>query len=462
VRLSPDAALGSARALLITRSALQSRNAIASEPAEFGEAFAGEFTLVLAPDGDAEALERLVSGAGDVESIEWEVAAEPAAEVAPAPEKRPERQVRVDADRLDVLADAVGELAILHARLESSVPEGAADSAMNRMGTLLAELQQATLALRMVPVATMFDRFPRLVRDAARRLGKQIELRMAGGDIELDRALLEEISEPLVHLVRNAVDHGVEEAAVRERQGKPAVATVHLRAVRERGGVRIEVADDGGGIDPTRVLERARTLGLPGASTAEPRNEDLLRIMSEPGFSTADGVSDLSGRGVGLDVVVTKVRSLGGAIELSTRPGVGTTFALRLPITLALTPALRVRVAGGDYAVPLTHLAEVIDLRDHVAVLKDGLETVMLRDASLPLFRMRELLGMSATGTETAAIVAEIGERRAALAVDALVGREPILVRAFDAPAGAHAVFAGAALLGDGRPTLVLDPASVV
>lgn len=454
VRLAPDAPLPSARAMLIARAAIQSGHAASSEPADFGEDFNGEFTLVLAPGGDAEALEQLAVNAADVAALEWEVEAT-AAKARPVG-----RQVRVDANRLDVLADAVGELAILHARMESAAQtDGTASS---RMTTLIRELEQATLALRMVPVGTMFDRFARLVRDAARSLGKPAEFRTEGGDIEVDRAVLEEIGEPLVHLVRNAVDHGIEAPDARERGGKPAVATVWLRAARERGGVRIEVADDGGGIDVQRVLERARSLSLPVAVPAEPRADDLLRIMAEPGFSTTDGVSDLSGRGVGLDAVVTKVRALGGSIELATERGKGTTFTLRLPITLALTPALRVRVAGGDYAVPLTHLAEVIDLREHITERHEGRETVRLRNASLPLVRLRELLGIGSHGDETAAIVAEIGERRAALAVDALVAKEPILVRAFDAPAGAHPLFAGAALLGDGRPALVLDPSLVV
>jgi two-component system chemotaxis sensor kinase CheA len=300
-----------------------------------------------------------------------------------------------------------------------------------------------------------------VVRDAARRTGKDVALEIRGEEIELDRAILNEIGEPLVHLLRNAVDHGIEAAPARKRARKPARGRIVLEAERERSSVRIVLQDDGAGVDRKRVVARAKAAGLlaPEASPDLP-DEELFRLLSSPGFSTAEQVSDVSGRGVGLDTVVSRIRALGGAVEMHSESGRGTRFSLRLPITLALVRALRVRVGGEDYAIPLTHITEAVALtgteREH------GRERVAVREERLPLVRLREVLQVRGPGQETAAVVAELGERRAALAVDELVGHEQILVKSFDPSPGTLPVFSGATLLEDGRPALVLDPLSVM
>jgi two-component system, chemotaxis family, sensor kinase CheA len=301
-----------------------------------------------------------------------------------------------------------------------------------------------------------------MVRDAARALGKEVEFKIEGRDIEIDRTILEEIADPLVHMLRNAIDHGIELPAERYSAGKDPKAALVLRAWRERSSVRIQVQEDGRGINARRILAKAHAKGMQVPTPSDATNEDLLRILAHPGFSTADQVTDVSGRGVGMDVVVGRVRALGGAIDMQTRAGEGTTFTLRLPITLAIAQALRVQVGSEDYAIPLTHVAEAVELDSANIDRNKGKEVLRLRDEVLPLIRLRSVLRSATTGSETAAVVAELGERRTALAVDRLVGREQILVKQFDSATGTLPIFSGVTLLADGRPALVLDPISVV
>ena len=282
-----------------------------------------------------------------------------------------------------------------------------------------------------------------------------------GDDVELDRSILEEINEPLVHILRNAVDHGMGAPAEREAAGKPPRGRIVVRAERERNSVRIVVSDDGRGIMRSRVIEKAKQRGLLSADVTSVNDEELFRLLSHAGFSTADEVSALSGRGVGMDVVVTRVRTLGGATEMHSVEGSGTTLSIRLPITLALAQALRVRVGGEDYAIPLTHVSEAVELNGNYTG-QGGRETLELRSVRMPLVRLRRVLQIDGDGAEQAAVIAEMGDRRAALAVDELVGREQILVKSFDPAAGMLPYFSGATLLANGRPALVLDPLSVI
>jgi two-component system chemotaxis sensor kinase CheA len=359
----------------------------------------------------------------------------------------------------------MGELTVLKSRLDELTNGSVAlEGLVHRLGAVVDELQDSVLTMRMVPVGDVFDRFHRLVRDVARAVGKDIDFRIEGRDIEIDRAILDEMVDPLVHLLRNAVDHGIEGPVGRIEADKPPRGQLVLRALRERSSVLLQIEDDGRGVDAKKVLARARKAGIPVSATAKSITpDDLLRILSHPGFSTADQVTEVSGRGVGMDAVVNRVRALGGAIDVVTLLGHGTTFSIRLPITLAVAQALRVRVAGEDYAIPLTHVAEAV-LLDRGAVQKKGSrELVRVRGGEpMPLVRMRRVLGAKAAGQELAAVVAEVGERRSALAVDELVGREQILVKEFDGAVGTLPIFSGVTLLADGRPALVLDPLSVV
>lgn len=312
----------------------------------------------------------------------------------------------------------------------------------------------------MVPVGEVFHRFPRLVRDTARHGGKEVDFEIEGQGLQADRRVLEEVTDPLIHLLRNAVDHGIESPDDRVAVGKPRRGRLQLRAIGERANLLIEIEDDGRGISREAVTAKAEAMGIE-TSTGPVSDDELLRLMSHPGLSTAGKVTDISGRGVGLDAVVTKIRALGGAVVLQTEEGKGTTFRLQLPASLTLTQALRVRVAGEDYTIPLTHVSEVVALDDtNLRALRGG-EAISLRGRELPLIRLgRVLLGYDEP-SEVAAVVIEVGERSYALAVDELVGREQVVVRGFTEPVGLLPIFSGATLLGDGRPALVLDPTSV-
>jgi two-component system chemotaxis sensor kinase CheA len=473
ISLRHDEPMKMVRALILTRDAVTQGLAERSEPEQFGDEFDGQFALVLKANADEDAVSRLLSAAPEVASFNIIRTRNVAASI-PAPVPAPSGTapaaaggktsfLRVDQRRLDEVADGLGEIAIMHGRLEQLVGDDRTlvGDLVTRMTRLISELQHTVLAMRMVPVGDVFDRFPRMVRDAARALGKEVEFQIEGREIEIDRAILEEIADPLVHLLRNAVDHGIESPAERYGAGKPAKATLVLRAWRDRSSVRIQVEEDGRGVNARKVLAKARAQGLPVPETNEVTNEELLRILSAPGFSTAEQVTDVSGRGVGMDAVVSRIRALGGAIDMQTQFGEGTTFTLRLPVTLAIAQALRVRVGNEDYAIPLTHVAEAVDLDNAAIDRHKGKEVLRLREEVLPLVRLRNVM-QSSPGTESAAVIAELGERRTALAVDALVGREQILVKQFDGAVGTLPIFSGVTLLADGRPALVLDPISVV
>jgi two-component system chemotaxis sensor kinase CheA len=470
VRLRDDAPIKSARALLIMR-ALAGADVLGSDPPSFADDFPGDFYVFFSASADMTAATAAMRAAGDVASVELVELARQAAPTGSVPVSRPRvaperptaRQVRVEGARLDRVAERIGELSVLCGPLLTSpeLPPPVADL-VARLSTVLTELQHDTLALRMVPVRESFERLPRVVRDAARTVGRQVDLVLGGEDVELDRPILEEIGEPLVHLLRNAVDHGIEEPAVRMQAGKPERGRIEVRAERERSSVRITVEDDGGGIQTERVLAKARAAGLvaaDGPSDLSP--EELFQLLSHAGLSTAERVSSLSGRGVGMDVVVSRIRALGGAIEMHSVAGQGTSFSIRLPITLALAQALRVRVGGEEYAIPLTHLAEAVELNGNVSA-EAAREVLQLRGESIPLVRMRRLLEVVAEGEEETAVIADIGGRRAALAFDELVGREQILIKSVDPVTGMLPYFSGATLLADGRPALVLDPLSVL
>ena len=472
ISLRDDEPMKMVRALILTRDAVTQGLAERSEPEQFGDEFDGQFALVLKPNVDEDAVARLLTAAPEVASfnilrtrnVAAAVPAPPPAVAAPAPTTTSKTNfLRVDQRRLDEVADGLGEIAIMHGRLEQLVGDDRTlvGDLVTRMTRLISELQHTVLAMRMVPVGDVFDRFPRMVRDAARALGKDVDFQIEGREIEIDRAILEEIADPLVHLLRNAIDHGIETPAERYGAGKPEKATLILRAWRDRSSVRIQVEEDGRGVNAKRVLAKARAQGLAVPETNEVTNEELLRILSAPGFSTAEQVTDVSGRGVGMDAVVSRVRALGGAIDMQTQFGEGTTFTLRLPVTLAIAQALRVRVGNEDYAIPLTHVAEAVELDNAAIDRHKGKEVLRLREEVLPLVRLRNVM-QSSPGSESAAVIAELGERRTALAVDALVGREQILVKQFDGAVGTLPIFSGVTLLADGRPALVLDPISVV
>jgi len=495
VRVAADAPLRGVRAFLVVQKA-GTLGALGTVTPPIEQLQAGEFgdwfTLQLITDTPRDDVAQALAGVGDIESVEIHAAADvaralhdamteraPAAspmpmasapsDAPPATDARATRRttnVRIELTRLDALMNLIGELVIARGRLTQvagDVNDAALDDVAADAARLITALQSEIVTSRMVPVGQVFDRFPRLVRDAARVLEKQVEFVMEGREIELDRSMLDEIGEPLVHLLRNAVDHGIEQPAARLAAGKQAVGRLTLSAARDRSSVVVSVRDDGRGIDRARVLQRALAIGATDAATTELTDDELFRLVSLPGFSTAERVSDISGRGVGVDAVHGRVRAIGGALEMHSRPGEGTVVTLRLPLTLAIVRALVARVADERYAIPLTHVRETAAVSPEMLATVRGREVLLLRDEVYPVLRLRDAVGLPAGDADaTEAVVVEAGGRRAAVIVDECEGQQEVVVKQFDAVRGALTIFGGATILGDGAPALIVDAASLL
>jgi two-component system chemotaxis sensor kinase CheA len=306
------------------------------------------------------------------------------------------------------------------------------------------------------------------VRDLARDLGKRIRFDLEGEEIELDRSILDEIGDPLLHLIRNAADHGIEAPDVRARAGKPPEGRILLAATRERNSVTLRVSDDGRGIDRAAILAKARREGADTALAAgevEAVSDDhLLRMLARPGFSTAESVSGVSGRGVGVDVAMTRVRQLGGTIEIRSEMGKGTTFLIRVPLTLAIVRALLADAGGERYAVPLAYVAETVEFNPRAVTALRSREALVVREQVIPTVHLRDLVASRglAVPARRPTVILEVGERRTALVVDALLGQQDIVVAPFDAPRGMPPYVGGATILADGAPALVLDAAALL
>ncbi len=368
------------------------------------------------------------------------------------------RQVRVDLERLDALVNDVGELVVARNRLAAIADReigSELEQVSGRISGLVSGLQSGVLRARMAPVDEVFDRFPRMVRDLGRELGKDVQLELQGTEIELDRSVLDGLADPITHLLRNAVDHGLEPGAERVVAGKPREGSIRLRAERARDEVIVTVADDGRGIDRGMVHRRAIDRGLLEREAPMPDATGLLRLLSHPGFTTKTEVSVVSGRGVGIDAVLARVRSLGGRMELKTAPGRGTTFLIHLPVTRAIVRAILVGVGEERYAIPLGLLAEATV---HVAAKGE----VTLRGEAVPTADLRTVVGLGdGLAGRRPVVVVDIGGRRAALLVDTLLGQHDVVVEQLAAPAGLPAWVGGATILPDGAPALILDPAAL-
>lgn len=387
--------------------------------------------------------------------------------------------VRVDIRKLDHLMNVVGELSAVRAafsrlldRLRPKVDHSLASEAQRIARALsrqIAAMQAGVLDIRMVPLSQLFDKVAVVVRQVARDQRKEVRLVVTGADTEVDKRIVEELSDPLMHLVRNAIDHGVEGAEQRAQQGKPAVATVAINAYQKGSSVVIELSDDGRGIDPDALREEAIRRGLVSEqAVSEMSRQELIGLVFVPGFSTAHAVSDLSGRGVGMDVVKTNIARLGGAVDLESEVGVGTKVAITLPITLAIMSALLFELRGRTFALPLAAVREALRLPEQGLRSVEGRPVLTLRGATLPLTRLAELFRLSArpdapeTSHESFVIVVASGQRRLGLCVDRLVGQQDIVIKALGRSLAGVPGISGATNLGDGRLVLVVDAASIV
>ena len=426
------------------------------------EDFDGRFSFHLRTGAEPAVIEAALRSAGDVERVAFDadVSVEAEGPVVAA------RQIRIDLHRLDTMMKLVGELVVARNRMLELMRGG--DSELVELGggisRLVSDLQSQVVAARMTPVSEVFDRFPRLVRDLGRDLGKQIRFEMEGGSIELDRSILDELGDPLLHLIRNAADHGLESAADREAAGKPPEGRILLSAVRERRTVAIRVSDDGRGIDRAAVLAKAKRDGLADPAAEMLTDDLLLRVLARPGFSTARQVSGISGRGVGVEVAFARARALGGSLEAQTETGRGTTFTLRVPLTLAIVRALLAQAGDERYAVPLAYVAETVEFDPQAVTTLRAREAVVVRDRVIPTVHLRDLVAAKADSLppRRPTIILEVGERRTALVVDGLLGQQDIVIEPFDAPRGLPPYLGGATILADGAPALILDAAALV
>jgi two-component system chemotaxis sensor kinase CheA len=376
------------------------------------------------------------------------------------------RTVRVDIERLDNLMNLVSELIIVKNGLETVENNNQnMNEQIEYLERITTNLHDAVMKVRMVPVERVFNRFPRLVRDLARKLNKNLELHMSGEETELDRTVIDEIGDPLVHLIRNACDHGQEMPSERKSRGKSEVGNVYLDAYQDGNNVVIEVADDGNGIDVERVKAKALNNGTISRDQADAMSDqDIVELLFKPSFSTADQISDVSGRGVGLDVVKTKIEALGGDIEVKTKLGKGSTFIIRLPLTLAIIQALMVRLENEKYAIPLNTIQNIEDVKVSDIKYIQNQEVINLRGHVIPIVRLDGLLGIERESTEESmtVVIVNKGDKQAGFVVDGLIGQQEIVIKTLGKYLTNIRLIAGSTILGDGEVALILDVNSLV
>jgi two-component system chemotaxis sensor kinase CheA len=385
--------------------------------------------------------------------------------------------VRVDIRKLDALMNVVGELAIVRGSLARIADRLRAEGQRQLTAELLrlhrsferrlAEMQAGILEVRMVPLGQVFDRLARVVRQIGREMSKEIRLVITGSETEIDKLIVEELSDPLMHMIRNAIDHGIEPSNLRAEVGKPPAGTIALNAYQKGNHVMIEVEDDGRGIDEQAVLEKAVRLGKIAAEDgAELSREEVLALVFLPGVSTREAVSETSGRGVGMDIVKTNIGRLGGIIDVQSEPGIGTKMTITLPITLAIVSALMVHIADQVFAIPLSTVSEALSLENGLSRMLDGREVITLRGATLPLCRLDRVLGLERTKhpppRKSYVVVVSLGNRRLGIVVDHLIGQQDIVIKPLGRSLASVRGFAGATELGDQRVGLVLDAAAIV
>ncbi|MCI1773427.1 chemotaxis protein CheA [Paenibacillus lautus] len=431
---------------------------------------------------DHESLQQMVQeSAATTEAVKPQAApaaaASPEAKSAPAPAKdskaparnagggNPSRTIRVDIERLDVLMNLFSELLIDRVRLEQLASESKNQEltdTVEHMSRVSSDLQNIVLKLRMVPVDTVFNRFPRMVRDLAKTLDKKIDLIITGADTELDRTVIDEIGDPLVHLLRNSADHGVEPVADRIAAGKPETGTVHLRAFHSGNNVFIEIEDDGRGIYRDKILKNALAKGVvTEAEAASMTDDEVNQLLFAPGFSTAEKISDVSGRGVGLDVVKSKIVALGGNVTIYSTPGKGTNFSVQLPLTLSIIAAMLIRMGSEKYAIPLSSIVETGIIKRGQIKNVHGSRMVQFRESLIPVISLSRLFEVpdfdEEQEEETEIVVIRKGDRLAALTIDDFIGQSEIVIKNLGKYLPAIQGVSGATILGDGQVALIID-----
>ncbi|MED5077196.1 chemotaxis protein CheA [Geobacillus stearothermophilus] len=494
VRLRDDCLLKAARVYMVFEQLNEVGEIVkAMPPVEMleEEQFDREFLVTVVSKAPADELQKRLMGISEIDDVkvsmlssnepsaESEKAAAPqqpaameqAAAVqaeAEAPEKQTAKQatktIRVNIERLDMLMNLFEELVVDRGRLEQISRElnhAELTETVERMSRISSDLQTIILNMRMVPVETVFNRFPRMVRQLARELGKKVRLDVIGAETELDRTVIDEIGDPLVHLLRNALDHGIEAPDVRAARGKPEEGTIQLRAYHSGNHVFIEIEDDGAGISREKVLKKAISRGIVSPEAAEHlTDEQVYELIFAPGFSTADHISDISGRGVGLDVVKSTIESLGGTVAVDSRPGQGSLFSIQLPLTLSIISVLLVQIAAETYAIPLSSIMETALIRKEDVFYVHNQPVIDFRGKVVPLVRLKDVFavpGASDDSETVPAVIVRKGEKLAALAVDSFIGQQEVVLKSLGNYLSSVFAISGATILGDGRVALIID-----
>ena len=417
----------------------------------------------LCPGESDQAAPREVIAPGELRTI---AEAEPQAPVErqTGPEAKPSRAraVKVDTEKLDYLVDMVGEMVIAQSmlRYDPAAQTPQLTRNMTQLARITDEVQRTAMSMRMIPLEGLFQRMARLVRDLARKSGKRAQLELSGEEVELDRNIVEELGDPLMHMIRNAMDHGVESPEARIAAGKPPVARIDLKAFHLSGQIVIQVSDDGRGLDRNRILAKARTKGLLAEGATLSENE-AINLIFEPGFSTAEQISDISGRGVGMDVVRKQIQKLRGIIEVQSKPGEGTEFSLRLPLTMAIIDGLLVTVGPERFIVPIFAVKEMLrPTAEMLSTIEGSAEVVLVRNKLLPMVRLHDRFAIQTEVTNPAdgvLVIAEGDGRPFALLVDQVLGKQEVVIKTLGRLFQDVEGVAGGAILGDGRVGLILD-----
>ncbi|MDP9722146.1 MULTISPECIES: chemotaxis protein CheA [Priestia] len=492
VQLERTCLLKAARAYMVFDVLEQAGDVIKSAPTVQDieqEKFESSFIVILVTNESQEKLQASIMEVSEVESVKIaavpvkketkmeelvspEVAAAIQEVTVSAPSKSPveekrqpsnNKTIRVNIDRLDSLMNLFEELVIDRGRLEQISKElnnSELDETVERMSRISGDLQTIILNMRMVPVETVFNRFPRMVRQLSKDLGKQIELQIVGADTELDRTVIDEIGDPLVHLLRNAVDHGIEMPQARLENGKNEKGTIRLKAYHSGNHVFIDLEDDGAGINREKVLQKALDREIIDGKTAETlTDKQVYELIFASGFSTAEQISDVSGRGVGLDVVKNTIESLGGSVTIDSKEGYGSRFSIQLPLTLSIISALLVQMSEERYALPLSSIIETAIVQSKEVMHVHGQKVIDFRGAIIPLIDLKELFTVpnSVQGDHYSVVIVKKGEKTAGLIVDSFIGQQEIVLKSLGHYLPDVFAISGATILGDGQVALIID-----
>ena len=461
--------------IVITEKAMSDVSKAILNVSEIASADGKQFTLDELQDGVAEQLEmKTVTQEASVGTA----VATASAEVAKSTEKKAatgkpvvNRTVRVDIEKLDVLMNLVSELIIAKNSLVSASSQGSENNItfneqIEYLESVTTNLHESVMKVRMVPIESVVNKFPRMIRDLSKKLNKKMELYMSGEETELDRTVVDEIGDPLMHLLRNSADHGLESAEVRKERGKPEVGSIFLDAYQDGNNVVIEVKDDGNGIDVEAVKRKAIERGTITAEQGENMSDkEIIDLLFLPSFSTAKQVSDVSGRGVGLDVVKSKIEALSGEVEVKSKLGIGSTWTIRLPLTLAIIQSLMVVVGGEKYAISLGSVTTIEDIDPKDIKLVQSKEVIHLRGNVIPLIRLDKVLDTVSTRKEDENLIVAIvkkGDKFAGLVIDELMGQQEIVIKSLGKFMKQSKIISGATILGDGEVALILDANALI